>query len=163
MLHRKGGVPDALATSKWKVYFAASCNPFYDWVPQQRHIEMIGVDYNSILQDSLAELSRVTESGVSSTSLRWRASSTRPSIGIEHSAAAMEILERPDALAMLYRQSLTATMYGGRFDARAQLNRDAQLEIGFLASALVAPVPIRGLRGAPARRGRCRQHRVGGV
>jgi hypothetical protein len=59
MLERKGSAPDRISDAQMENLFRRELQSFYDWVPKQRHIEMVGVDYNRILQDPLAELSRV--------------------------------------------------------------------------------------------------------
>jgi hypothetical protein len=61
MLNRKGSGNDSISDQQMESLFRRELQLFYDWVPQQQHIEMINVDYNRIQQDPRAELRRVHE------------------------------------------------------------------------------------------------------
>jgi hypothetical protein len=61
MLERKAGPGDAASDQQMETLFRRELQSFYDWVPRQRHIELIDVDYNRILTDPLTELNRVQE------------------------------------------------------------------------------------------------------
>jgi hypothetical protein len=61
MLERKADPGDAANDRQMETLFRRELQSFYDWVPLQRHIELIDVDYNRILSDPLTELNRVQE------------------------------------------------------------------------------------------------------
>jgi hypothetical protein len=61
MLERKADPGDAANDRQMEMLFRRELQSFYDWVPRQRHIELIDVDYNRILTDPLTELNRVQE------------------------------------------------------------------------------------------------------
>jgi hypothetical protein len=61
MLKRKAGPDDSASDEQMETLFRRELQSFYDWVPNQRHIELIDVDYNRILTDPLGELTRVQE------------------------------------------------------------------------------------------------------
>ncbi len=61
MLQRKGVASDAAADQQMESLFRRELQAFYDWVPQQRHISMIDVDYNRVQEDPLTELARVRD------------------------------------------------------------------------------------------------------
>jgi hypothetical protein len=61
MLERKADPGDAASDRQMETLFRRELQSFYDWVPRQRHIELIDVDYNRILTDPLTELTRVQE------------------------------------------------------------------------------------------------------
>ena len=61
MLERKADPGDAANDRQMETLFRRELQSFYDWVPRQRHIELIDVDYNRILTDPLIELNRVQE------------------------------------------------------------------------------------------------------
>jgi hypothetical protein len=61
MLERKADPADSASDRQMETLFRRELQSFYDWVPRQRHIELIDVDYNRILTDPLTELNRVQE------------------------------------------------------------------------------------------------------
>ena len=61
MLERKGAPGDPIGDEQMETLFRRELQSFYDWVPNQRHIQLIDVDYNRIQTDPLAELTRVHE------------------------------------------------------------------------------------------------------
>lgn len=61
MLQRKGVTSDAADDQQMETLFRREIQTFDDWVPQQRHISMIDVDYNRVQQDPLTELTRVRD------------------------------------------------------------------------------------------------------
>jgi hypothetical protein len=61
MLNRNGSDNDRISDQQIESLFRRELQSFYNWVPQQQHIEMISVDYNRIQQDPWAELRRVHE------------------------------------------------------------------------------------------------------
>lgn len=61
MLERKGPPADAANDAQMENLFRHELQLFYHWVSKQRHIELINVDYNRILNDPEAELARVQE------------------------------------------------------------------------------------------------------
>jgi hypothetical protein len=61
MLERKGAGSDQISDEQMQALFRRELNAFYDWVPQQKHIEMIAVDYNQVQQDPAVEIQRVQE------------------------------------------------------------------------------------------------------
>ena len=44
---------DAVSDEQMETLFRRELQSFYDWVPNQRHIELIDVDYNRILTRSI--------------------------------------------------------------------------------------------------------------
>jgi len=83
MLHRKGGVPDRISDEQMESLFRRELQSFYDWVPQQRHIEMNWRRLQQAFSDSLAELSRVTSFWAVSSTSRDGSVVDSASIGIE--------------------------------------------------------------------------------
>jgi hypothetical protein len=61
MLERKAGPGDPTSDGQMETLFRRELQSFYEWVPRQRHIELIDVDYNRVLTDPLTELARVHE------------------------------------------------------------------------------------------------------
>jgi hypothetical protein len=61
MLERKGAGSDQISDEQMQALFRRELNAFYDWVPQQKHIEMIAVDYNRVQQEPAVEIQRVQE------------------------------------------------------------------------------------------------------
>jgi hypothetical protein len=61
MLERKGTPSDSANDAQIETLFRRELQSFYNWVANQRNIEMIDVDYNRIQSDPLAELAKVHE------------------------------------------------------------------------------------------------------
>src|SRR5947207_2262813 len=59
MLRRKDPDADAADDGQMESLFRRELQSFYGWVQKQRHISMMDVDYNRILQNPFAELARV--------------------------------------------------------------------------------------------------------
>jgi hypothetical protein len=60
MLQRHGMV-DGVSEAQMSALFRAEIDAFYKWVRQQKHIELIDVDYNRMVADSRREITRVNE------------------------------------------------------------------------------------------------------
>jgi hypothetical protein len=60
MLQRHG-MADGVSEAQMSALFRAEINAFYKWVRQQKHIELIDVDYNRMVADSRREIARVNE------------------------------------------------------------------------------------------------------
>jgi hypothetical protein len=61
MLNRKAAPGDSVSDEQMETLFRRELDAFYNWVPNQPHIELIDVDYNRILSDPITELARVHE------------------------------------------------------------------------------------------------------
>jgi hypothetical protein len=59
MLNRKAAAGDSVSDEQMETLFRRELEAFYNWVPNQPHIELIDVDYNRILSDPITELARV--------------------------------------------------------------------------------------------------------
>jgi len=59
MLNRKAAPGDSVSDEQMETLFRRELEAFYNWVPNQPHIELIDVDYNRILSDPITELARV--------------------------------------------------------------------------------------------------------
>jgi hypothetical protein len=60
MLQRHGAA-DGVSEAQMSALFRAEIDAFYKWLRQQRHIELIDVDYNRMLADPRREITRVNE------------------------------------------------------------------------------------------------------
>lgn len=60
MLQRHG-VADSVSEGQMSALFRSEIDSFYKWVKQQRHIELIDVDYNRMQQNPRDEATRVSE------------------------------------------------------------------------------------------------------
>lgn len=60
MLERHGAA-DSVSEAQMSALFRAEIDAFYKWVAQQRHIELIDVNYNQVQQDPRGEATRVNE------------------------------------------------------------------------------------------------------
>jgi hypothetical protein len=58
MLKRKAA-GDSVSDEQMETLFRRELEAFYNWVPNQPHIELMDVDYNRILSDPITELARV--------------------------------------------------------------------------------------------------------
>jgi len=61
MLERNAAPADTASDRQMESLFRRELQSFYEWVPRQDHIELTNVDYNQILSDPVAELTRVQE------------------------------------------------------------------------------------------------------
>jgi hypothetical protein len=58
MLQRHG-LAEGVSEEQMAALFRAEIDAFYQWVKRQRHIEMLDVDYNRVVQNPKAEIDRV--------------------------------------------------------------------------------------------------------
>jgi hypothetical protein len=60
MLQRHG-MADGVSEAQMSALFRAEIDAFYKWVRQQKHIDLIDVDYNRMVADSRREITRVNQ------------------------------------------------------------------------------------------------------
>ncbi len=60
MLQRHG-VADGVGEEQMAALFRSEIKSFYDWVAKQRHIALIDVDYNRVVESPQTEIARVNE------------------------------------------------------------------------------------------------------
>jgi hypothetical protein len=61
MLQRNGAASDNTSDEQLAKLFSAELAAFYKWAAEQRHIDLIDVDYNHLQRDPYPELQRVNE------------------------------------------------------------------------------------------------------